>query len=127
MRKAQKLAQQREDFKAARKERPRQRVPDRLLSHANLSQRAKQNLSLSSTPNTFNSDARTHAWLTGGSPHPTHVGCQASQGSLFTHRDLLLLTEVPRVANGILHPCFFKVTQDSCWDARSPCFRANKQ
>lgn len=51
MSKEQTPARQQQRFKAAQKKRLCRQVPDRLLSHANLPQRATQNLSLDSTPN----------------------------------------------------------------------------
>lgn len=84
MRKEQKLAQQYQHFKAAHQKQLCQQVPDRLLSHANLSQRATQNLSLNSTPNTLNSCCKNiclaHSRLPTPNPHglPSHPGFPGS-------------------------------------------------
>lgn len=104
----QKVAQQKQHFKGRQEKQLCQQVPDRLLSHGNLSQRAKQNLSLNSTPNTCNSWCSNiclaHSRLP--TPHlhelPSHPGFSGSCTRT------CFIQKLKRWPHRSLHPCFFQ-------------------
>lgn len=126
MRKEQKLAQQYQHFKAAHKKQLCQQVPDRLLSHANLSQRATQNLSLNSTPNTLNSCCKNICLAHSRLPAPNPCGLPSHPGFPCSRTRTCFLRKRKGQLMGFCIHAFSKVRQDSCQDVYFICFRANK-
>lgn len=112
-------------FKATHKKQLCQQVPDRSLSRANLSQRATQNLSLNSTPNTLNSCCKNTCLAHSRLPTPNPCGLPSHPGFPGSHTRTCFLRKREGWLMGFCIRAFSKVRHDSCQNAYFICFRAN--